>query len=166
MRRAITTTLAAGALAVVTASTALAGGWAVTTVDAMPEEFDAGATHTIEYTVRAHGQTPTDAGASHLTFSQKGSKTLRFDATYLGEGRYRVEVTLPSEGSWQWEVSHAYGPQSLGSIEVAAPGAAASGFDMNDALRVILPLATLIAAAFTVREWSRARGGTPTTETG
>jgi hypothetical protein len=166
MRRAITT-LAAAALAVATASTALAGGWAVTSVDSMPDRFEAESTHTIEYTVLAHGKTPVDAGASHVMVrNSKAGESLRFGAVYLGDGRYRVEMTLPVEGTWQWEVTHAYGPQSLGAIEVAAAGTAPAGFDVNEALKVVLPLATLIAAAFTVREWSRGRAAAPTTETG
>lgn len=166
MRRAIIT-LAAAALGVATASTALAGGWAVTSVDSMPDRFEVGTTYTIEYTVLAHGKTPVDAGASHVmlrTFDSDESR--RFEAVYLGEGKYAVEISLPSQGTWQWEVTHAYGPQSLGAIEVAAAGTTPASFGVDDTLRVILPLATLIAAAFTVREWSRARAGTPTTETG
>lgn len=163
MRRT-TINLAAASLMVALASPALAGGWAVTTVDSMPAEFEAGTTYTIDYTVRAHGQTPVDAGASHLTFQQKGTKPLHFDAVYLGDGKYRTEVTLPNEGTWAWEATHAYGPQELGTIEVAAAGTTPAGFGVDDTLRVILPLATLIAAAFTVREWARA--GTATTETG
>lgn len=157
MRRAIAI-LAAALIAVATASTALAGGWAITTVDSMPEEFDAGGTYAIEYTVRQHGQHPADAGPSHVTLQNpEGKQSLRFDAENLGNGRYRVEITLPTEGIWTWEVAHGFGPQSLGSIEVSRPGAATGGFDLVDGLKVILPLATLIAAVLTVREWSRAR---------
>lgn len=166
MRKAITALATAALLGI--ASTALAGGWAVTSFENLPESFEAGTTYSLDYTIRAHGQTPVDSGASHVMFRNFDvDESLRFDAVNHGDGTYTVEITLPVEGSWQWGVtSEGWGTQELGAIEVAAFGAAASGFEMNDALRVILPLATLIAAAFTVREWSRARTGAATTETG
>jgi hypothetical protein len=167
MRRAIIT-LATAALVVATASTALAGGFAVTTVESMPDEFDAGATYTIEYTVRAHGKTPVDSGASYLMLrNSKGGKSLKFDAVNHGDGTYSVEVTIPTEGSWEWEVvSEGWGPQPLGNIEVGAAAAAASPNPVIDALKVMLPAATLLAAALTVRAWSRERATAPTAETG
>jgi len=164
MRRTIIAT-ATAALVCATAATALAGGWAVTTVDSLPAQFEAGTTHTIDYTVLAHGKTPVDAGDSIVTFQDADkNKPLTFEAINHGDGTYTVEVTLPSEGSWEWEVSHGYGAQTMGSIEVA--GAAGAGLDLVDALKVILPLATLAAAAFTWREWTRGRAGAPTAESG
>lgn len=166
MRRTVII-LAVAALAMAAASTALAGGWAVTSFEDLPEKFEAGTTYTLDYTVRAHGKTPVDAGPSQVVFRQEGSKPVQFDAVYVGDGRYRVEVTLPSEGTWAWEVTHGYGPQELGTIEVSAAAAAtASGFDATNALKVILPLATLAAAVFTIREWTRTKAGSAPAQTG
>lgn len=167
MRRAIIT-LAAVALAVATASTALAGGWAVTSFENLPESFEAGSTYSLDYTIRAHGKTPVDSGASHVMFRNfEADQSLRFDAVNHRDGTYTVEITLPVEGSWQWEVtSEGWGTQELGAIEVAASSAVASGSGIVGVLKVVLPLATLIAAAFTMREWFRVRGGAATIETG
>lgn len=166
MRKAITALATAALLAI--ASTALAGGWAVTSFENLPESFEAGTTYSLDYTVRAHGQTPIDSGASHLMFRNfDADESVRFDAVNHGDGTYTVEIALPVEGSWQWDVtSEGWGTQELGAVEVAASGAVASGSGIVGVLKVVLPLATLIAAAFTLREWSRARAGTPTTETG
>ncbi|MGH8945908.1 MAG: hypothetical protein ACRDVL_07155 [Acidimicrobiia bacterium] len=165
MRRA-TIIVAAAGLSLALAAPALAGGWAVTTFENLPESFEAGTTYTLDYTIRQHGKTPVDSGASHVML-RNFDQLLRFDAANHGDGTYSVEVTVPSDGSWEWEVvSEGWGSQPLGTIEVAAPVVAPAGFELLDAFKVILPLATLIAAAFTLREWARARSETPSPQTG
>lgn len=96
MRRRAIVAWGVVAITMAMASTALAGGWAVTTVDSMPEEFEAGTTYTIEYTIRQHGKTPVDSGASHVMLRQpKTGESLRFHAENHGDGTYSVEVTVP-----------------------------------------------------------------------
>ena len=167
MRRA-TIILAAAGLILTAAAPALAGGWAVTTFESLPEHFEAGTPYTLDYTIRQHGKTPVDSGASYVMFRNfDADQSLRFEAVNHGDGTYTVEVTVPVDGSWEWEVvSEWWGSQPLGTLEVAAPAATAAGFELLDALKVILPVATLVAAAFTLREWGKTRSGTPTAETG
>lgn len=164
MRKAITA-LATAALVGAFASTALAGGFAVATIENLPEKFEAGTTYSLDYTIRAHGETPVDSGASFVTL-RNGSESLRFDAINHGNGTYAVEVTVPTEGAWDWEVvSEGWGSQPLGTIEVAAANAGA-GLGLIDAAKVILPLATLAAAVFTLRSWARTRAGSAPAHTG
>jgi hypothetical protein len=47
----------AGAAVMAISGTALGGGWATTTIDDAPEQFRAGTTHEITYTVLQHGRT-------------------------------------------------------------------------------------------------------------
>jgi len=166
MRKAITA-LSAATLVMAVAAPALAGGWAVTSFENLPGEFEAGTTYTLDYTIRAHGETPVDSGASYVMLRDfDGDQSHRFDALNHGDGTYTVEVTIPREGTWEWEVvSEGWGPQPMGTMEVAA-AAASAGLGAIDALKVILPLATLIAAIFTIREWARTRAGSATAETG
>lgn len=166
MRKVITALATAAILAI--PSTALAGGWAVTSFENLPSEFEAGTTYTLDYVILQHGKTPAESGASFVMLRDfDGDQSLRFDAVNHGDGTYTVEITLPVEGSWQWEVtSEVWGTQELGALEVAAPGTVASGFGIVGVLKVILPLATLIAAALTLREWFRARAAALTAETG
>lgn len=153
------TALATAALVMAMASTALAGGFAVATVENLPEEFEAGTTYSLDYTIRAHGETPVDSGSSFVTL-RNGSESLRFDAVNHGDGTYTVEITAPSGGSWDWEVvSDGWGSQSLGTIEIAAATASA-GIDLVDTLKIILPLATLAAALFTFRQWTKTKAKT------
>jgi len=164
--RKIITALASVALVMGVASMALAGGWAVTSFENLPEKFEAGTTYTLDYVILQHGQTPADSGASYVMLRDfEGDQSLRFNAVNHGDGTYTVEVTIP-EGTWDWEVvSEGWGPQPMGTIEVAA-AAASAGFGLVDALKVILPLVTLIAAMFTIREWAKTREGSAPAETG
>jgi len=163
MRNAVTALATAALLSI--ASTALAGGWAVTSFENLPSEFEAGATYTLDFVILQHGQTSADSGASFVTF-RNGNESLRYDAVNHRDGTYTVEVTIPGEGAWEWEVvSEGWGSQPMGTIEVV-PGGAPAGFDLVDALKVILPLATLAAATFTIREWARTRSGSAPAETG
>jgi hypothetical protein len=163
MRNAITALATAALLTI--GSTALAGGWAVTSFENLPGEFEAGATYTLDYVILQHGQTPADSGASFVTF-RNGKESLRFDGVNHGNGTYTAEVTIPAEGTWSWSVSsEGWGTHDLGTLHVA-PAAESAGLGLMDAAKVILPLATLVAAILTLRSWTNTRAGSPRAETG
>lgn len=161
-----TVVLAAAAMTLALAAPALAGGWAVTTFENLPESFEAGATYSLDYTIRQHGKTPVDSGDSYVMF-RNADRSLRFDAANHGDGTYTVKVTLPAEGSWQWDVTSAWwGTQELGNLDVGASAVIGTGPDLVAVLKVVLPLATLIAAIFTLRQWTRTGEESPSPETG
>ena len=122
------------------AGSALAGGWAVTTIDALPEGgFTAGQTYRLGYTIRQHGQHPLDGAKTAITIIAPGSRERHvFQGVPDGPaGHYVAEVTFPSEGAWDWEVSQEpFAVQTLGTIAVAPQAAAAQ------APGVVEPLAT------------------------
>src|SRR3712207_2253271 len=80
---------------------ALAGGWAVVTLDALPEEPRAGETLRLGFMVRQHGVRPADFVEPFLAATNKETgETLRVDARQEGAtGHYVVEVTFPREGT-------------------------------------------------------------------
>ena len=98
--------------AVVGASSALAGGWAVITVEDMPEYVRAGEPFTIQYTVRQHGQHLIDgltgrieatAGERHVTaMADRGTS----------KGRYTATLTLPAPGQWSVTIDGGFGTLS------------------------------------------------------
>ena len=124
--------------------TALAGGWAMTSFDEVPSEFQAGSTYDLNYTVLQHGQTPVDVGATRVRLIDSNGTVTEFDAIPTGEpGRYSVSITFPESGTWQWEVDQGeFGVYPIGSIEVspAASATATSG----SALRWLLPVALVL----------------------
>ena len=114
---------------------ALAGGWAVVTLDTLPSEMRAGETMRVGFTIRQHGQNPVntdwdnrplhpyltatkrDAGTAslldgllgvrvaHAGSSQKG-ETIRVDARQEGPvGHFVADVVFPSDGAWEWAIN-------------------------------------------------------------
>ena len=92
------------------ASAALAGGWAVVTLDAPPGEIHAGEPWTVGFTVLQHGQTPVhklDANSpvEPLLVAEHGDRRLEIMATPGEEvGHFTAEVTFPVEGEWTWTI--------------------------------------------------------------
>jgi hypothetical protein len=125
-------------------SGALAGGWALTSFDEVPTEFEAGASYDLTYTVLQHGVNPVDVGQSEVRVTGADGSVTTFVAARLPErGRYQVTVTFPQSGQWTWEVTqgdfgiHPMGPISVSpSATAAAPG--------GSPLAWLLPLALAI----------------------
>jgi len=91
---------------------ALAGGWAVVTLDALPREVRASEHLQLGFMVLQHGKTPTNKDLNGklltpvLTASKQGVATIRAEAQQQGAtGHYVVDLTLPSAGSWAWQIA-------------------------------------------------------------
>ncbi len=99
---------------------ALAGGWAITSVDTQPGQFVAGETHTIEYTILQHGEHRTTLPNTSLTFRSEHGDVLVFPgAVDAKAGRHVAEVSLPASGAWTWTVNQGlFGEQELGALTV------------------------------------------------
>lgn len=116
------------ALLAALAPTAMAGGWAVTTLDAVPAGVRAAQSLSIGFTIRQHGVTPVRAEA------YGGQVAIRIRADMAGPpvtfparadgavGHYLAEVRFPSAGLWTWEVEQGpFAPQPLGTVTVEGP---------------------------------------------
>ena len=150
MRRILVVTTTALALVVLGALPTLAGGWAVGTIHDAPTEFEAGETYQITYTILGHGQEPVEVDGTGILFTPADGDELRFAGSATGNaGEYVAEVTVPTEGTWKWHLSLGfYGDQSLGTTSVSS--GSLSGDTAVDALKVVLPLATLAALALLI----------------
>lgn len=120
-----------------------AGGWALTSFDELPPEFQAGATYDLTYTVLQHGVNPVDVGQSEVRVTGADGEVTTFTASGLPEvGRYRVTVTFPESGIWTWEVFQGdFGTHPMGPISVAGAAATAPGASV---LSWLLPLGLAI----------------------
>jgi hypothetical protein len=117
--------LAAALLLVALTVPAAAGGWAVTTLDAVPDRFEAGREYDIGYTIRQHGVTPVDLASTGIRITSADSgKQLMFDGRKVGAvGHYVARVSFPAAGGWTWEaLQDWFAPHSLGQLEVVLPG--------------------------------------------
>lgn len=154
-RRMLLGLVAAVALLVALAAPVAAGGWAVTTFESVPAEFEAGTTYQLDYSIRQHGQRLVDLEDTSIRiWNPETGEEHVFAGQSTGEtGYYTAEVTFPTAGEWQWEVIQGwFGPQGLGSLDVAESGAvsASAGSDSfwtSSAARVGMPLVSVALLA-------------------
>ncbi|MFI6485684.1 hypothetical protein ACIBH1_47800 [Nonomuraea sp. NPDC050663] len=111
--------------ALVVATPARAGGWAVTYLDPVPAAFQPGTSYTIGSWLLQHGNHPYHGNEKDLkvglSFSD-GKRTLAFDAVRLREpAHYATAVALPA-GNWRvTAIQEWFAPHELGTLKV--PGA-------------------------------------------
>ena len=102
-------------LLLVLAPAVMAGGWAVITLDGVPDEPRAGEPWSIGFTVLQHGQTPVhklDDGYNGVmveptfvaTNPATGERVEVVAVPAKEVGHFSLEVTFPSEGEWQWTI--------------------------------------------------------------
>jgi cytochrome c2 len=94
------------AFALLAASPALAGGWAVITLDELPGEIRPSQPLEIGFTVRQHGDKPLEGLDPAITLIQADTGE-RFNV--LAEpgdrpGHYRATLNFPAEGRWNWSI--------------------------------------------------------------
>ena len=127
MTRSRSYAVAIAALSVICAqgSTALAGGWAVTTLDPQSGALVPGSSAEIGYTIRQHGRTPVDVADTGIEVRPEGGAAAFFPGRRKGPvGHYVATVTTPT-GPAEWSVRQGlFGPQSLGAMTLTAAGSA------------------------------------------
>ncbi|MEN8238620.1 MAG: hypothetical protein ABFR53_05390 [Actinomycetota bacterium] len=167
MARRVAILIAIVLLSLTQVGTAVAGGWAISVFDDAPAELEANTTYDIRYTILQHGETPVnqaEIGTTSITFTPADSGEA---VTFPGEptdvpGQYVAQVTVPEAGSWSWEVLQGiFGVQELGTITVLDGQDSAVATTLEKALRVGLPLATLIALALFTAQVIAFRGHRP-----
>lgn len=132
------------------ATPALAGGWAVVTLDALPREVHAGEQLQLGFVVRQHGTTPTNIDLEGKPLkpvlhaqrqdatgaAAKSADSLRVEARQDGAaGHFVADVTFPSDGVWAWR------------LEVPTYYIQDGEGDMDDNVAIFAPLTVLPAAA-------------------
>ena len=121
MKRAALITILGAVVALAAPTLARAfGGWALITVDDLPERLIVQDTTELTFIVRAHGRAPmnqlrpTVVLASGKTASQVAAVRLE------GPGRYGVRFIPPAEGDWSITVKSGYGPSDIVLHPIAA----------------------------------------------
>lgn len=106
MRQILRSFVIALLLLLATVLIAEAGGWAVITLDELPDQIAAGQSFTIGFTVRQHGRTLRDDLAPLVRFERSAAQdSFVATAKRAGDsGHYVAEITLPTAGQWNWKV--------------------------------------------------------------
>jgi hypothetical protein len=117
-RRAWTTMAVAAAAIPVLAFTF--GGWAVVTVDDLPEYAMTGQPVNLSYTVRQHGMSMMSGLSGSVMASSEGSRdTVRVLSRAFGS-TYRASVILPHGGEWTFRISTGFGTNSSTLLPIRA----------------------------------------------
>jgi hypothetical protein len=94
-------------VALVFAIPALAGGWAVITLEELPTGTAAGEPLTVRFSVRQHGKTLLEGLTPKVTAQNKETgQTISAEATPVeGQaGRYEATLTFDTPGTWEWHI--------------------------------------------------------------
>jgi hypothetical protein len=123
--------LVAFAVALASAGTASAGGWASVAVNPLPTGVDAGETWRTEITVLQHGVTPLTDLAPVITIRERDTGEARDFAATAGDapGVYEASVVFPEAGEWNvvvesgfWgEGTLTFGPETIGAGSGSGP---------------------------------------------
>ncbi|MBI4219902.1 MAG: hypothetical protein HY682_07165 [Chloroflexi bacterium] len=117
------------------AGTALAGGWAIVKLDALPNDVVAGEPVSIGFTVLQHGRTPAP-GLNPLikAVHVPSGETIEGPARAQGEpGHYVAEITLPVSGSWSWSINAYSGDHPMPPLTVLSPEISPASADTQPA---------------------------------
>lgn len=117
-----------------------AGGWAVVTLDQMPDTITAGQPFTIGFMVRQHGKTPVDGLTPTITLRSSDPGVENPVITQAKPdgaiGHYVATITLPQAGSWTWAVE-TFGPiAEMSPLTVAAPATAPAPIRVTESIQV------------------------------
>jgi mono/diheme cytochrome c family protein len=119
--------VAVPALVLLPAIPALIGGWAVTTVEHLPDYAVAGKPLTLTFTVRQHGLKPLDGLRPRVEVL--GGEPRSYAAVSAGafSGRYSAAITLPRAGEWIITIHSGFGTSrtTLMPLTAIAPGSPA-----------------------------------------
>ena len=96
-------------LLILIAATAYAGGWAIVTVNDLPDYAIAGKTLTMTFAVRQHGATLLD-GLKPVVFAKAPDMhSVRIDAKPTKQtGEYRFELPLTQPGEWKISIDSGF----------------------------------------------------------
>ena len=89
-----------------------AGGWAVITVDDVPEYIRANQPVTIRYTVLQHGARPVNGLNGRIEARAGGREVLAHAHAGTEEGHYTATVTLPDPGEWSLTIHSGFAGHS------------------------------------------------------
>ena len=121
---------------------ALAGGWAVITLDELPAQVEANQPIEIGFMVRQHGVTPLSGLSPVIRAQVAGSgKSIIVEAADEGKvGHYVATLTLPQSGQWEWSIEAFGGAQPMPALTVIEPAVAAAKTEPVPAPSNTLPL--------------------------
>lgn len=108
-------------------SPALSGGWAVITLEKLPDNVVAGEPFQVSFRARQHGQRFVDDLSPRVIAShtETGEEVIVSAAPGEKAGQYTAELILPEPGTWRWSIKAWHQPR-MPDLHVAAKYAPAA----------------------------------------
>jgi len=97
-----------------------AGGWAIITVDELPDYAVAGTPVALSFMVRQHGEEPINDLEPRIEAASGSAKVVTLARAGVGKGRYRASVTLPQAGNWTLTIRSGFGRSDLKLLPMTA----------------------------------------------
>ncbi len=122
LRRLFLRIALAAVIVLALATPALAGGWAVVTLDRLPAEMIAGQPFDIGFMVRQHGIKPISGLTPRIT-ATRAAAAQSFTVTAKQQGvvgHYAAALTFPNAGTWDWSIDAFGFAQPMPALTVVA----------------------------------------------
>lgn len=106
-------TLSLTVVLALTMVTTHAGGWAVVTLDTLPERLVAGQPTTLTFSVRQHGTRLIGGLSAGVSAVSNGRRVEAVARPASGDGYYTATLTVPSPGDWTITIHSGFGASGL-----------------------------------------------------
>lgn len=107
-------------LALLTLFTLNVGGWAVITVEDLPDQVTVGQPVTLGFTVRQHGRTLLSNLNGRVVAEAGGERVSATAQPGATPGSYRATLTLPHSGAWSITINSGFMNSSVSLVPLAA----------------------------------------------
>lgn len=101
------------------------GGWAVITVDELPDYAVSGRPLVLSYMVRQHGVTPLEQLRTTVTASSGRLTASAVIRPAAEDGRYSATLTLPAPGDWSLTIRSGFGNSDITLLPLPVVASAA-----------------------------------------
>jgi hypothetical protein len=97
-----------------------AGGWAVITVQELPDYVEVGKRIDLSYMVRQHGQTPLDELRGSIEATSGRLQATGAVVPGAKPGLYKASITLPNAGDWSITIHSGFGRSDITLLPLPA----------------------------------------------
>lgn len=144
-----------GFVASVLAPSARAGGWAVVTLDALPDEVMVAQPPTVAFTIRQHGVTPWECDCAQVRGYHPSGERIQVPAKMDKAGHYTASLVFNKPGVWHWDISSGLYPdwQPMPDLGVIDPAEVEGAFAKAQADKSLAQNSGLDANSLAVLEY-------------